>query len=73
MANEQQAYNSQQANNEEQSIDIKKLIFTVLNNWFLFVIFAFVALVIGSQPMSTRQQARCSSRIRVAILTLPPL
>jgi uncharacterized protein involved in exopolysaccharide biosynthesis len=46
MANES-TYSSQQANNDEQSVDIKKLIFIVLNNWFLFVIFAFVALVIG--------------------------
>ena len=46
MQNEQQAYISRQAN-EEQSIDIKQLLFTALHYWYLFVIAVAVALVIG--------------------------
>ena len=46
MANEKQAYISQQAK-EEQSVDIKQLIFTALRHWYLFVIFVAVALIVG--------------------------
>ena len=46
MQNEKQAYISRQAN-EEQSIDIKQLLFTALHYWYLFVIAVAVALVIG--------------------------
>ena len=46
MANEKQAYLPQQAK-EEQSVDIKQLIFTALHHWYLFVIFVVVALIIG--------------------------
>ena len=44
MANEK-TYIPQQ-NNEEQNIDIKQLIFTALQHWYLFVIFVVVALAI---------------------------
>ena len=33
-------------NNEEQSVDFKQLIYTILHHWYLFVIFVVVALVI---------------------------
>ena len=33
--------------NDDQSIDIKNLIFTCLNHWYLFAIFVIVALAIG--------------------------
>ena len=46
MANETQAYVPQQ-NKEEQSVDIKQLIFIALHHWYLFVIFVVVALAIG--------------------------
>ena len=46
MQNEQQAYISRQAN-EEQNIDIKQLLFTALHYWYLFVIAVAVALVVG--------------------------
>ena len=45
MANEK-AYIPQQANNEEQGIDIKQLIYTALTHWYLFVIFVVAALAI---------------------------
>ena len=45
MANEK-AYIPQQTN-EEQSIDIKQMIFNALSHWYLFVIFVVLALVIG--------------------------
>ena len=45
MANERQAYNSQQ-NKEEQGVDIKQMIFVFLNHWYLFLIFVVVALAI---------------------------
>lgn len=38
--------NKSQAN-DDQSIDIKNLIFTCLNHWYLFAIFVIVALAIG--------------------------
>ena len=41
------SYKPQQNNNEEQSIDIKQLIFIFLNNWYLFLIGALVALAVG--------------------------
>lgn len=46
MQNEKQAYISRQTN-EEQSIDIKQLLFTALHYWYLFVIAVAVALVVG--------------------------
>ena len=46
MANEKQAYTPRQAN-EEQTIDIKQLLFTALHYWYLFVIAVAVALVIS--------------------------
>ena len=46
MQNEKQAYISRQTN-EEQSIDIKQLLFTALHYWYLFLIAVAVALVIG--------------------------
>ena len=36
-----------QQNNEEQSIDIKQLIYIFLNHWYLFLIGAVVALAVG--------------------------
>ena len=36
-----------QANNDDQSIDIKNLIFTCLSHWYLFAIFVVLALAIG--------------------------
>ena len=45
MANEK-AYIPQQ-NTEEQSVDIKQIIFMVLNHWYLFAIFVVAALAIG--------------------------
>ncbi len=45
MANEK-AYIPQQANNEEQGIDIKQLIYIALTHWYLFVIFVVAALAI---------------------------
>ena len=36
-----------QQNNEEQTVDIKQLIFIFLNHWYLFLIGAVVALAIG--------------------------
>lgn len=44
MDNEKKGYVPQQQN-EESSIDIKQLIYIFLNNWYLFVIGAVVALV----------------------------
>ena len=41
------SYKPQQNNNEEQTVDIKQLIFIFLNHWYLFVIGAVVALAIG--------------------------
>lgn len=41
------SYKPQQNNNEEQSVDIKQLIFIFLNHWYLFLIGAVVALAIG--------------------------
>ena len=41
------SYKPQQNNNEEQTIDIKQLIFLFLNHWYLFLIGAVVALAIG--------------------------
>ena len=46
MQNEK-SYFPQQNNNEEQSIDIKQLIYTALSHWYLFVIFVVLALVVG--------------------------
>ena len=46
MANEK-TYIPPQSNNEEQSVDIKQLIFIVLNHWYLFAIFVIAALAIG--------------------------
>ena len=40
-------YKPQQNNNEEQTVDIKQLIFIFLNHWYLFLIGAVVALAIG--------------------------
>ena len=45
MANEKQVNVSQQK--EEQSVDIKQLIFIFLNHWYLFLIFAVIALAVG--------------------------
>ncbi len=45
MANET-VYIPQQANNEEQSVDIKQLIFTAIHHWYLFAIFVIAALII---------------------------
>lgn len=36
-----------QQNNEDQTIDIKQLVFTFLNYWYLFLIGTVVALVVG--------------------------
>ena len=46
MANEKQAY-IPQPGKEEQSVDIKQLIFIALRHWYLFVIFVVAALAIG--------------------------
>ena len=46
MTNEKQAYMPRQAN-EEQTIDIKQLLYTALHYWYLFAIAVVVALVIG--------------------------
>ena len=46
MQNEQQTYKPRQVS-EEQSIDIKQLLFTSLHYWYLFVIAVALALVIG--------------------------
>ena len=46
MQNEQQTYKPRQVS-EEQSIDIKQLLFTALHYWYLFVIAVALALVIG--------------------------
>ena len=40
-------YKPRQDNNEEQTIDIKQLIFILLSHWYLFLIGAVVALAIG--------------------------
>ena len=40
-------YKPQQNNNEEQTVDIKQLIFILLSHWYLFLIGAVVALAIG--------------------------
>ena len=40
-------YKPQQNNNEEQTVDIKQLIFIFLNHWYLFLIGAVVALAVG--------------------------
>jgi len=40
-------YKPRQNNNEEQTVDIKQLIFLFLNHWYLFLIGAVVALVAG--------------------------
>ena len=40
-------YKPRQNNNEEQTVDIKQLIFLFLNHWYLFLIGAVVALAIG--------------------------
>ena len=40
-------YKPRQSNNEEQTVDIKQLIFLFLNHWYLFLIGAVVALVAG--------------------------
>ena len=39
--------NKPQQNNEEQSIDIKQLVFMFLSHWYLFVIAAVLALAVG--------------------------
>ena len=41
------SYKPQQNNNEEQSVDIKQLVFIFLNHWYLFLIGAVVALAVG--------------------------
>ena len=46
MANERPT-NINQQNKEEQSVDIKQLIFIFLNHWYLFAIFVVVALAVG--------------------------
>lgn len=46
MANDN-SYNKMQQNNEEQSIDIKNLIFIFLDHWYWFLIAGVVALAIG--------------------------
>ncbi len=46
MANERPT-NINQQNKEEQSVDIKQVIFIFLNHWYLFLIFAVVALAVG--------------------------
>ena len=46
MANEKQAY-IPQPGKEEQSVDIKQLIYIALRHWYLFVIFVVAALAIG--------------------------
>ena len=46
MANERQTYMPRQAN-EEQTIDIKQLLYTALHYWYLFAIAVAVALAIG--------------------------
>ena len=46
MQNEKKAYITRQTN-EEQSIDIKQMLFTALHYWYLFVIAVAVALVAG--------------------------
>ena len=40
-------YKPQQNNNEEQTVDIKQLIFLFLNHWYLFLIGAVVALAVA--------------------------
>ncbi len=47
MAKEKQAHASQQQAKDEQGVDVKQLIFTALDYWYLFVIFAVAALAIG--------------------------
>ena len=46
MQNENQAYKSKETA-EEQTIDIKQIIFIFLRHWYLFVIFAVAALAVG--------------------------
>ena len=46
MQNETTPYKPQQGN-EEQSVDIKQLIYICLNHWYLFAIGVVVALIIG--------------------------
>ena len=46
MANEKQTYMPRQAN-EDQTIDIKQLLYTALHYWYLFAIAVAVALAIG--------------------------
>ncbi len=46
MSNEKQTSFSQRTN-EEQSIDIKQLIYTFLDHWYLFAICVLVALIVG--------------------------
>ena len=46
MQNEKTHYN-QQNNNDEQSVDIKQLIYTALNHWYLFAICVVLALIVG--------------------------
>ena len=41
------SYKPQQNNNEEQSIDIKQLVYAFLNHWYLFLIGAVLALAVG--------------------------
>ena len=46
MQNETQ-YKPQQNNNEEQSVDIKQLIYAFLNHWYLFLIAGVLALAVA--------------------------
>ena len=46
MQNETQ-YKPQQNNNEEQSVDIKQLVYAFLNHWYLFLIGAVLALAVA--------------------------
>ena len=45
MQNEQNTYRN--TNNDDQSIDIKNLIYICLSHWYLFVAGAVIALAIG--------------------------
>ena len=47
MQNETTNFKPQQNSGDEQSVDIKQLIYICLNHWYLFAIFVFVALAIG--------------------------
>ena len=65
MENESNNFRPQQSG-DEQTIDIKQLIYVCISHWYLFLISVIVALALlltDIKPMCTKLRVQCLSRI----------